>query len=129
MGNCSAKTTKSIDKGHPESPLKETTKHTGLHEGMLQELHLDVYQKYEELEVLGKGGMGHVARVRVRDGAENGSAPEDGKKTPNARALAQRRDHRVDYALKMIALDRISTQHIHEMKNEIDILRSMVSSL
>eukprot|EP00536_Pseudo-nitzschia_multiseries_P005177 jgi/Psemu1/238292/estExt_Genewise1.C_940024 len=61
---------------------------------------IDVYKKYSEIEVLGNGSMGHVAKVVLRD------------------------DY-LTYALKSIQLDRVSTIFIEELENEIQILKTM----
>jgi serine/threonine protein kinase len=46
-----------------------------IHSVILKEHKLDVYKKYIETEVLGHGSMGHVAKVKVKDGyAIGGSA-------------------------------------------------------
>jgi hypothetical protein len=84
--------------------------------------------------------MGHVARVQIREGEEGGSAfKSNGKKKVFATAkgfaaakssssvtLSERRNHKVDYALKSIQLDRVSPQFVDELRNEIDILKGMV---
>jgi serine/threonine protein kinase len=45
-----------------------------IHSVILKEHKLDVYKKYTETEVLGHGSMGHVAKVKVKDGYDGGSA-------------------------------------------------------
>lgn len=140
MGNCWGKEEKSGGGGKGEKIL-HTTNHTSLHQGILRERNLDVYQKYVEQEVLGRGSMGHVARVQVREGTEGGSAftnsnhgNDRGHKNPKAppssssSKLSERRHNKVDYALKSIILDRVSPQFVEELKNEIDILKGMVGT-
>lgn len=123
MGNCLAGDEASKDDGKP------TTDHTSLHQGIVRERNNDVYQKYEEHEVLGQGSMGHVARVQIKDGAEGGSAFKSGSKvTKTSSSLSERRSNRVDYALKSIQLDRVSPMFLEELQNEIDILKTMVST-
>lgn len=111
-----------------------------LHQGILRELKTDVYKKYDEKEVMGQGSMGHVARVQIRDGTEGGSAfnpkkkPKFGFRTSqdsnvSGDNLSERRKEKVDYALKSIQLDRVKPIFVEELKNEIAILKSMVSSL
>lgn len=130
MGNCWG--TNEDDKN---GEVRHTTNHTSMHEGFIRERNLDVYKKYEEMEVLGKGSMGHVARVQVREGAEGGSAfnsSSHGKRNPKlppgstSSTLSEKRKHKVDYALKSIQLDRVSPQFLEELRNEIDILKGMV---
>lgn len=125
MGNCSSNT-KTVD-----VPLKQTTSHTTMHDGILRELHSDVYTRYEEIEVLGQGSMGHVAKVQVREGTVGGSAfhPNVGDEGQliKTNVLKERRQHKVEYALKMIRLDRVKPMHIQEMKNEIEVLKGLVS--
>ena len=109
---------------------------SSMHQGMLRERNLDVYKKYTEVEVLGQGSMGHVAKVQVREGTEGGSAynPAPMKKkssfikaddAKNSSSLSERRRQKVDYALKSIQLDRVSPQFVDELRNEIDILKGM----
>jgi hypothetical protein len=127
MGICCGK---EGDDGH----VRDTTEHLSMHEGMLRERKYDVYKKYQEQEVLGQGSMGHVARVQTRDGTEGGSAftSENSKHHNNHKlgkessSLSERRQNKVDYALKSIQLDRVSPQFLDELRNEIDILKGMV---
>jgi hypothetical protein len=125
-------------KAEADDNIRDTTEHVSMHEGMLRERKYDVYKKYEEKEVLGQGSMGHVARVQVRDGTEGGSAfnsesngrPSNKKNNPKlgktSSSLSERRQNKVDYALKSIQLDRVSPQFLDELRNEIDILKGMV---
>ena len=106
--------------------LKSASNGGTVHDGILRERNADVYDKYEEIEVLGRGSMGHVAKVRVKDGREGGSAFN--KKVITKRAsssLSERRKNKVEYALKSIQLDRVSPQFLTELRNEIDILKGM----
>jgi Protein kinase domain len=112
-----------------------------VHGGMLRERKIDVYKKYTEVEVLGTGSMGHVAKVQVKEGEEGGSAyrgstsgvslgdRKNEKKPvelqPTTSSLSERRRHKVDYALKSIQLDRVSPTFVDELKNEIEILKTM----
>ena len=129
MGNCmGGSDTASAD------PLGEShnTEKSGVQGAILRERFLDVYKKYEEVEVLGKGSMGHVAKVQIKDGMEGGSAFAPVKKnalsirSSASMTLSERRAKKVDYALKSIQLDRVSPQFLQELRNEIDILKSMV---
>jgi len=69
------------------SSVISTTSHELLHQGLLRDRSMDVYEKYIELEVLGEGSMGHVARVQVREGFEGGSAfrPQQSTQPPPKR--------------------------------------------
>eukprot|EP00339_Tiarina_fusa_P000908 CAMPEP_0116998546 /NCGR_PEP_ID=MMETSP0472-20121206/1577_1 /TAXON_ID=693140 ORGANISM="Tiarina fusus, Strain LIS" /NCGR_SAMPLE_ID=MMETSP0472 /ASSEMBLY_ACC=CAM_ASM_000603 /LENGTH=556 /DNA_ID=CAMNT_0004697725 /DNA_START=11 /DNA_END=1681 /DNA_ORIENTATION=+ len=120
------------------------SKHTSMHQGILRERKYDVYKKYEEIKVMGQGSMGHVAKVRVREGQEGGSAYSSSHKggskisrgadlvkksssigAGETQTVSERRKNRVDYALKSIKLDRVSPQFVDELRNEIDILKGM----
>jgi hypothetical protein len=133
MGNICFGLDEDSEAFHKEQHASSGT-HTSMHQGFLRERKLDVYKKYEEQEVLGQGSMGHVARVQIREGEEGGSAfKSNGKKKVFAAAkssssvtLSERRNHKVDYALKSIQLDRVSPQFVDELRNEIDILKGMV---
>jgi len=100
-----------------------------IHTGMLRTRTIDVYKKYDTIEVLGQGSMGYVSKVQVKEGEEGGSAfnPVNTKimKKQNSSSLSERRLNRVDYALKQIQLDKVSTMFLEELHNEIDILKAM----
>lgn len=117
-----------------------TGSHDSMHQGIVRERNLDVYEKYEEGEVLGQGSMGHVAKVQVKEGQEGGSAFNPKKKggfalkhgnrvKKSTSSLSERRGTKVDYALKSILLDRVSQQFVDELSNEIDILKTMVCTV
>jgi len=91
---------------------------TTIHSGILQSHTLDVYKKYSEIEVIGRGSMGHVAKVALKETSVAGSrrVPSNSNRSMSKPAF---------YALKSIILDRISTTFIVELKNEIDILNAM----
>lgn len=110
-----------------------------LHEGLLNQQTGNVYGKYEEVEVLGTGSMGHVARVKCKNREEKWSAHRtstdvssdsnhgnlnshmDPQKTTSS--ISERR--KVEYALKSIQLDRVSPTFVDELNNEIDILKAL----
>ena len=134
MGNClgnSASSGAVVTGGkHHNANVKHTTEHTSIHQGFLRDRKMDVYEKYAEIEVLGQGSMGHVARVRARDGTEGGSAyhaKKDHHRGKGSSSLSERRKEKVEYALKSIKLDRVSPIYMKELQNEIDILKGMVS--
>jgi serine/threonine protein kinase len=99
--------------------------------GLLQSHTMDVYSKYNEVEVLGSGSMGHVAKVFLVDAATrsrrstndaNSSmssivGPSEGRLSSSGKPVA--------YALKSIQMARISASFREELKNEIDILNAM----
>ncbi|CAJ1936173.1 unnamed protein product [Cylindrotheca closterium] len=101
-----------------------------VHSVILRHRNIDVYKKYETKEVLGQGSMGSVSRVQVREGQEGGSAFNPKVKKGMTRqssnvSLSERRAHKVDYALKQIQLDKVSSAFLEELHNEIDILKAM----
>ena len=113
---------------------------SSLHTNILREIkkEKEVFKKYEIVEVLGEGSMGSVSKVRKKDSAIGGSANETPKKKglfglglfhKKDQAFQSRfhSNHHEDYiyALKSIQLDRVSTLFLEELKNEIDILRSL----
>jgi len=101
-----------------------------MHSVILRERNFDVYKKYKTLEVLGQGSMGSVSKVQIKEGTEGGSAfnPKTKKGMPkqsSAMTLSQKRLKKVDYALKQIQLDKVSSVFLEELHNEIDILKGM----
>jgi serine/threonine protein kinase len=174
MGNCldiCKEKTKTKDGGgggannnHKKQEKKRSsTIHSGgigpsrhsLHDGLTHERNTDVYRKYEEVEVLGSGSMGHVAKVRVRaEGTErmrtsgsslSGASGGSNDKSNNVENVTTQMNgdskgdiitkksgsslvtegRKVNYALKSIQLDRVSPSFLDELKNEIDILKAM----
>jgi serine/threonine protein kinase len=118
----------------------------GIHRGILRvQKDADVFEKYEVVEEIGQGSMGHVCKVKIKETQLGGSAFGPKKRrggfffgcscmaadavvtnNPTPRFTAsQRSKHGHFYALKSIQLDRISPVFIDELKNEIAILRSM----
>lgn len=93
----------------------------------------DVYRKYEVIEVLGQGSMGAVSKVRVRSDKVGGSALRSEESRGPFSLLKRKKkvesplelSHTHMYALKSIILDRISDRFLQELKNEIDILRTL----
>ena len=137
MGNCLSNSTSSAavvaGEKYPHEEAKNASSHPSVHQGLLRDRKRDVYEKYVEIQVLGQGSMGKVARVRVREGTEGGSAFH-GKKTrsdsvASSSSLFERRKEKVEYALKSIRLDRVSPRQRRRLQNEIDILKAMVSVL
>jgi serine/threonine protein kinase len=106
-----------------------------IHDGILHKINTDVYGKYQEIEVLGTGSMGHVARVKVKDGVESRSAyraqTSDSNHSGNKSEIAPRStsssisERKKEYALKSIQLDRVSPAFMDELANEIDILKTL----
>lgn len=130
MGNCCG--SESDPGASSESAIRPGLKGgESIHTGMLRTRTIDVYKKYDTIEVLGQGSMGYVSKVQVKEGEEGGSAfkPVNTKimKKQNSSSLSERRLNRVDYALKQIQLDKVSTMFLEELHNEIDILKAMVS--
>ncbi len=130
MGNClegakkepesNKKSAAGVSKVSPKSIPKQISRDSGtttIHSTILQSHNLDVYKKYAEIEVIGRGSMGHVAKVALKEGAIN---------TRRSFGASSRSMNKpAYYALKSIILDRISTTFIVELKNEIDILNAM----
>jgi hypothetical protein len=98
-----------------------------VHGGLLEEQTTNVYDKYQEIEILGNGSMGHVARVRAKEGyiSESHFKPDNNKR--NKDFLSRKTNSSIserptiDYALKSIQLDRVSHVFIEELKNEIEV--------
>lgn len=118
-------TVQAVKKISPKGP-KQSSRGSGtgttIHSGILQSHNLDVYKKYTEVEVIGKGSMGHVAKVILKEGSLN-SSRRLGSATSSIRSANLNKP--AFYALKSIILDRISTTFIVELKNEIEILNAM----
>ena len=133
MGNCQSNqpvvtTHTSNTNGSRPTKKKDIT---NLQEGLLRERNLDVYSKYQTIEILGQGSMGQVVRVRLIDDPLKGSKlSEDREKilasSKSSSTISEKRYDKVEYGLKSIHTDRVSPQFLQELKNEIEILRKMV---
>lgn len=112
MGICSSIRNKD-DGGRPQ---KKNEQNHGVQNRILRQRGNDFNEKYIQLDVLGQGAMGQVARIQLRDAQE----PMESSK---------RRKHKPDYALKQILLDRVDPDQPKEalegLKNEIAILQDM----
>lgn len=114
-----------------KSPILDRTssrKTETIQNRILQEHNLDVYKKYTEVEVLGRGSMGHVAKVNLNENAKNSTRRSIDTERSDAYSDTEGSiivSKPACYALKSIQLDRISTIFIQELKNEIDILNTM----
>lgn len=124
-------------------PADRNSKTTTIQKKMLESTTVDVYEKYKEWEVLGRGSMGHVARVTLRDeviisrrslqnrfstnSTRDSTSSTSSSRNYNAlmRNAPDEEEERQSFALKSILLDRISNSFITELKNEIDILNTM----
>lgn len=127
MGNC-ASGEDGYDPGsyHPKSLKKNL---------MREQKNRDVFKYYEVTKVLGEGSMGAVSAARKKDSAIGGSAYRKngffrmfGKKKSafvDTSSSVRASVHNTDYALKTIQLSRISDEFVEELRNEIDILRSL----
>jgi serine/threonine protein kinase len=108
-----------------------------LHTNVFRESKENVFKKYKTVQMIGQGSMGVVSKVKIRPEQVGGSAfhPKDKgflglgvlKKKPSHRASLPSSEHGQEhlYALKSIMLDRVSPAFVEELKNEINILRSM----
>ena len=94
----------------------------------------DPFTKYESVGMLGRGSMGFVAKVRIKEGEEGGSAFKPVKKTivgditaksNSSLSDSERRKRQIMYALKTIMLDLVNDKFMEELDNEIDILKGM----
>lgn len=95
----------------------------------------DVFKYYEVTKVLGEGSMGAVSAARKKESVIGGSAYKESERGVFSRMFGKKKsafvdtsaasEHKKDYALKTIQLSRISDEFIEELRNEIDILRSL----
>jgi len=154
MGNCiegtkakdpdtMASTPASKSPASKPGPADRNSKTTTIQKKMLESTTVDVYEKYKEWEVLGRGSMGHVAKVTLRDEVINSRRSLQNRNSTNStrdstsstsssrnynalmRKAPDEEEERQSFALKSILLDRISNSFITELKNEIDILNTM----
>jgi serine/threonine protein kinase len=131
MGNCLK----------PQGPVEPEPKNGveqpsgSIHGNMLRnQKNSDITKKYETIKTLGTGSMGFVAKVKIRPESVGGSATNPKQKTgmfgsgknKTTTTLSERRLVEVFYALKSIIVDRVSPEFLEELRNEIEILKSMV---
>eukprot|EP00537_Pseudo-nitzschia_pungens_P016388 CAMPEP_0172400830 /NCGR_PEP_ID=MMETSP1061-20121228/47757_1 /TAXON_ID=37318 /ORGANISM="Pseudo-nitzschia pungens, Strain cf. pungens" /LENGTH=564 /DNA_ID=CAMNT_0013134251 /DNA_START=305 /DNA_END=1999 /DNA_ORIENTATION=- len=117
---------KKLSANMSNSSKRSSQQKRAVHSNLMTEHNVDVYKKYSETEVLGNGSMGHVAKVILK----GAGAPS----TTKARTAYRNREHTsssirqstvVNYALKSIQLERVSTVFVEELRNEIEILKTM----
>ena len=123
MGNCFAA---------EESVVSEEEKNNSLRRNMLRSRRDDdVYKYYEVIKNLGEGSLGAVSSARKK--AVGGSAYTEikqfgiftVKKKKDSPLMSTSSEHQREYALKSIQLGRVSAEFLDEMRNEIDILRTL----
>lgn len=141
-GTATNNNTKPVKSDRTINAKKKSTQHTSsrsnqtsIHGGILREQTIDVYKKYEEVEVLGTGSMGHVSKVAVRDQVAGSSTYRKSQsnldRSPGSNDESddgegqERKKHKIEYALKSIQLERVTPSFVDELKNEIDILNAM----
>lgn len=109
-----------------------------LNSNLLRHLGGDVTKKYEIVKDIGMGSMGAISKAKIRPSKVGGSAyatdangcgcfgfsvkKKAKKEVPPERST---RNDTIYYALKTIMISRISPDFIEELKNEIDILKSL----
>ena len=113
--------------GTSESMHSSSAHSSSMHSNMLRHReNKDVFKKYKVVQVLGNGSMGFVAKAQIKNKKVGGSAfKKKGILHKADSSLEERRTHDVLYALKSIQLDRVSSLFLDELRNEIDILKSM----
>jgi calcium-dependent protein kinase len=121
MGNCFAA---------EESVVSEEEKKNSLRRNMLRSRDDNVYKYYEVVKNLGEGSLGAVRSARKK--TVGGSAYTNTKqygifavKRKEGPLVSTSSEHQREYALKSIQLGRVSTEFLDEMRNEIDILRTL----
>jgi len=143
MGNCleglakGEQNANNKSKGSPtKQEIKSQTKSRNgngaskdIHTNILKSHTVDVYKKYTEVEVLGKGSMGHVAKIILKDSVKSSRRGQGQGVDASGSSERDQSSSAVSkpscYALKSIQLDRISKTFVVELKNEIDILNAM----
>ena len=113
MGICvSRETILTTKKRAKNDRPEESTDYAGIRENMVrQSMNQDVFQFYEIIRTIGEGSIGSVSEVRP--------------KSNSARLLAEHNNNQRTYALKRILLDRVKPSFVQELRNEIDILKTL----
>ena len=112
---------------------------------MIRERNANVWDYYEEVRRIGEGSIGAVSLVRRKKGTEGGSAYTYHTKSTSPlrffllggccrQPTTKRRPfeyptvhsaHTKEYALKSIKLRLVEKKYIDELRNEIEVLRSL----
>ena len=133
MGNSFPGGASGISCSNPKQQDEEIVRSGNLQTNMLRMLNDDIFLKYEVTEVVGSGSMGFVAKAVVKDSQIGGSAVKASKKPAiiqkftksKKNGIQDRREEMVEYAIKSIQVERVSDAFLEELRNEIDILRSL----
>lgn len=107
-----------------------------LNTNMVHERQGDIFRKYEVIKAIGEGSMGAISKARIKEDRKGGSAyhPEPQGvvqmlipqgTTPGLLKESEKRQVDVYYALKTIQLARVTPDFVEELRNEIDILKSL----
>jgi len=112
-----------------------------LNSNLLRHVGGDVLDKYEVITQIGMGSMGAISKAKIRSNKIGGTAYQiaPDKKTlcgcfgaTKSKSVKEIKDlagtfrkEEVFYALKTIVQSRISTEFIEELRNEIDIIKSL----
>ena len=138
MGNAksSVKPRRGAKHGHPVSDGNLIT-------NMVRFRDDDILNKYIIVRKIGEGSIGAISQAKVRPDKIGGSALRSHKgggmlgcfgllcKSRNtslagdASESTGKRNSEVFYAVKTIMVNRIKPEHIEELRNEIDILRTL----
>lgn len=126
MGNCFA----------AEESVSDEEQRNSLRRNMMRSRSDDVYKYYEVIKNLGEGSLGAVSSARKKDVGGSAYKTEHGgifgifKVTKKAHhvppeLMASMSEYEREYALKSIQVNRVSNEFLDEMRNEIDILRTL----
>mmetsp|Transcript_31900 Transcript_31900/g.69053 ORF Transcript_31900/g.69053 Transcript_31900/m.69053 type:complete len:545 (-) Transcript_31900:59-1693(-) len=127
MGNCFA----------ADESISEDEQRNSMRQNMLRSRKDDVHKYYEVIANLGEGSLGAVSSARKK--AVGGSAyktehggvfgvfkaTKKADRAPPPGRLDSKSEHARQYALKSIQVARVSEEFLDEMRNEIDILRTL----
>lgn len=134
MGNA-----KSSVKSHKGASKNSHPVHDGnLITNMVRFRHEDILSKYILVRKIGEGSIGSISQAKVRPDKIGGSALKSHhggirgcfglcyKSTDTTLSHSSaKRNSEVFYAVKTIMVNRIKPEYIEELRNEIDILRTL----
>jgi hypothetical protein len=96
---------------------------------LVRDKHQEISAKYDVVELIGKGSISTISKIRRRVTCDSTSIRVINPKSSSNQELKKVESISTNefYALKEIDMGMISQSTIDELKNEIDILSSLVS--
>eukprot|EP00559_Dactyliosolen_fragilissimus_P001311 CAMPEP_0184866690 /NCGR_PEP_ID=MMETSP0580-20130426/23314_1 /TAXON_ID=1118495 /ORGANISM="Dactyliosolen fragilissimus" /LENGTH=497 /DNA_ID=CAMNT_0027366505 /DNA_START=167 /DNA_END=1660 /DNA_ORIENTATION=- len=97
---------------------------------MIRRMGRDVNRDYETIRILGEGSIGAISLVRKRESKVGGSAYNGSERNKllrrgQAPSIVVDKSRKTTFAMKSIILSRVTPEYIDELRNEVEVLKSL----